>query len=123
MLGGGFLGVQSSLWFGSTHLPRRDSQARTNALRQLMTLTQKLDGRWLVCGDFNTSASSWLANERSVVVCPKSAQPTYPAGKPIESIDYCLASPDLSVEGKVLPVGGLDHLPLVAYARVLNKEE
>ncbi len=48
--------LQSSLWFGSTHLPQNDSQARENALRQLMTLTQKLDSHWLVCGDFNGAA-------------------------------------------------------------------
>jgi endonuclease/exonuclease/phosphatase family metal-dependent hydrolase len=40
--------VLSPLWLGSTHLPRSDLQARANASRQLMALTQKLDGRWLV---------------------------------------------------------------------------
>jgi endonuclease/exonuclease/phosphatase family metal-dependent hydrolase len=110
--------LQSSLWFGSIHLPRSDAQARTNALRQLMTLTQKLDDHWLICGDFNTPASSWLGSDHSVVVCPEPAQPTYPASEPVEPIDYCVASSGLSVEGKVLGVGGSDHLPVVVYARV-----
>jgi endonuclease/exonuclease/phosphatase family metal-dependent hydrolase len=104
---------RSSLWFGSTHLPRSDAQARANALDRLMSLTQKLDGHWLVCGDFNTSASSWLDSDRSVVVCPEPTQPTYPASEPVEPIDYCVGSPGLLVEGKVLEVGGSDHLPVV----------
>jgi endonuclease/exonuclease/phosphatase family metal-dependent hydrolase len=115
----GFL--RSSFWFGSTHLPRSDPQARMNGLRRLVTLTQKLDDHWLVCGDFNTPASSWLDGDRSVVVCREPAQPTYPADEPVEPIDYCIASPGLFVEGKVLPVGGSDHLPLVVYARLTGE--
>jgi endonuclease/exonuclease/phosphatase family metal-dependent hydrolase len=102
----------SPVWFGSTHLPRSDSQARANALQRFMTLTQKLDGHWLICGDFNTPASSWIDNNPSVVVCPEPAQPTYPAHKPVEPIDYCVASPGLLLTGNVLPVEGSDHLPL-----------
>jgi endonuclease/exonuclease/phosphatase family metal-dependent hydrolase len=104
---------QSSVWVGTTHLPRRDAQARTNALDRLMTLTQKFDSHWLVCGDLNTPASSWLGSDRSVVVCPAPAQSTYPAHEPVEAIDYCMASPGLLMEGEVLPVGGSDHLPVV----------
>jgi hypothetical protein len=48
---------------------------------------QQQDGRWLVCGDFNIPASPWLGNDHSVVVCPESAQPTYPAHWPVEPID------------------------------------
>jgi endonuclease/exonuclease/phosphatase family metal-dependent hydrolase len=103
-------------------LPRSDSRARANALRRLATLTQKLDGYWLVCGDFNTPASSWLDSNHSVVVCPEPARPTYPANKPVEPIDYCVASPGLLVEGKVLPVGGSDHLPLLVFARLASDE-
>jgi endonuclease/exonuclease/phosphatase family metal-dependent hydrolase len=113
---------QSSLWFGSTHLPRSDSQARANALRRLTALTQKLDDHWLICGDFNTPASSWLDNKHSVAMCPESAQPTSPASKPVEPIDYCVASSGLLVEGKVLPVGGSDHLPLLVFARLASDE-
>jgi endonuclease/exonuclease/phosphatase family metal-dependent hydrolase len=112
----------SPLWLGCTHLPRSDSQARENALRRLMTLTQKLDDHWLVCGDFNTPASSWLDNDCSVVVCPEPAQSTYPANQPVEPIDYCVSSPDLLVEGKALPVDGSDHLPLLVLARLAGDE-
>jgi endonuclease/exonuclease/phosphatase family metal-dependent hydrolase len=90
-------------------------------LDRVMTLTQKLDGHWLVCGDFNTPASSWLDSDRSVVVCPEPAQPTYPADDPVEPIDYCVASSGLLVDGKVLRGGGSDHLPVVVYARVPHK--
>jgi len=109
------------LWFGSTHLSRSDSQDRVSSLRRLITLTQKLDGHWLVCGDFNAPVSSWLDNDHSIVVCPEPAQPTYPANEPVESIDYCVASPGLFVEGKVLPVGGSDHLPLLVFARLAGE--
>ena len=112
--------AQSPVWFGSTHLPRSDAQARTNALHRLTALTQKLDGHWLVCGDFNTPASSWLGSDRSVVVYPEPAQATYPAHEPVELIDYCVASPGLLVEGKVLPARGSDHLPVVVFARVVD---
>jgi endonuclease/exonuclease/phosphatase family metal-dependent hydrolase len=112
----GFL--QSALWFGSTHLPRSDTQARANALDRLMALTQNLHKHWLICGDFNAPALSWLDGDRSVVVCPEPTQPTYPTHKPAEPIDYCLASPGLLVEGQVLEVAGSDHLPLVITAGV-----
>ncbi|MGH3784670.1 MAG: endonuclease/exonuclease/phosphatase family protein [Pseudonocardiaceae bacterium] len=75
-----------------------------------------------VCGDFNTPLSSWLDNDRSVVVCPEPAQPTYPATEAVEPIDYCVASPELLMEGKVLPVGGSDHLPLLVCARLADEE-
>jgi endonuclease/exonuclease/phosphatase family metal-dependent hydrolase len=92
-----------------------------NALNRLMVLVQKLDAPWLVCADFNTPASSWL-NERPIVVCPEPAQPTYPAnGQPVEPVDYCVASPDLHVETKVLPVGGSGHLPLLVFARLASE--
>jgi endonuclease/exonuclease/phosphatase family metal-dependent hydrolase len=102
-------------------LSRSDSQDRVSSLRRLITLTQKLDGHWLVCGDFNAPVSSWLDNDHSIVVCPEPAQPTYPANEPVESIDYCVASPGLFVEGKVLPVGGSDHLPLLVFARLAGE--
>lgn len=110
--------AQLSVWFGSTHLPRSDAQARMNALQRLTTLTQRLDSPWLLCGDFNTPALSWLDTTSSVVMCPELAQPTYPAHEPVELIDYCVASPGLLVEGNVVPVGGSDHLPVVVCARL-----
>jgi endonuclease/exonuclease/phosphatase family metal-dependent hydrolase len=110
--------AHSSVWCGSTHLPRSDAQARSGALQRLMALTRKLDSHWLVCGDFNTSAESWLERNGFVVVCPKPAQPTYPAHEPVEPIDYCVASPGLHVEGTVLKVGGSDHLPVAVLVTV-----
>lgn len=109
--------AQLSIWLGSTHLPRSDAQARTNALRRLTELTRKLDGHWLLCGDFNTPAESWLDRTRSVVVCPEPAQPTYPAHEPVEPIDYCVASSGLLVQATVVPVEGSDHLPLLVTVR------
>lgn len=106
------------LWVGSTHLPRCDAEARTNALRRLTTLAQKLEGQWLVCGDFNTPALSWLDENRSVTVCPEPAQPTYPITEPVDAIDYCIASTGLTVEARVLQVAGSDHLPLLVMARI-----
>ena len=109
---------QSSVWCGSTHLPRGDAQARTNALHRLTELTRELDSPWLLCGDFNTPAESWLDRTGSVVVCPEPAQPTYPTDEPTEAIDYCVASPGLPVTGKILEVGGSDHLPVVVWVRI-----
>jgi endonuclease/exonuclease/phosphatase family metal-dependent hydrolase len=111
-----------SFWVGSTHLPRGDSDARAHALRRLTAITQKLDGCWVICGDFNAPPSTWLDNEHSLVVCPDPAQPTYPASQPIEAIDYCIASHGVSLEAKVLPVAGSDHLPLVILSRFTTRE-
>ncbi len=105
------------LWVGSTHLPRSDAQARTDALSRLATLAQRLDGQWVVCGDFNTPASSWLDELLSMAVCPDPTQPTYPTIEPVEPIDYCVASAGLTMEATVLPVAGSDHLPLLVTAR------
>lgn len=113
--------AQSPVWVGSTHLPRNDAQARAHALNRLMILTHKLDGHWLLCGDFNTVASSWLDRDHSVVVCPEPAQSTYPADEPVEAIDYCVGSPGLVVEGEVLRVGGSDHLPVVISTRLAGE--
>jgi endonuclease/exonuclease/phosphatase family metal-dependent hydrolase len=79
---------------------------------------QKLDSPWLLCGDFNTPAESWLDRTCSVVVRPEPAQPTYPAHQPVEAIDYFLASPGLHVTGKVLEVEGSDHLPVVVLTQL-----
>ncbi len=55
-----------------------------------MTLTGSLTGPWLICGDFNTAASSWPGHNRTVVVSP--AKPACPADEPAEPVDYCVAS-------------------------------
>jgi endonuclease/exonuclease/phosphatase family metal-dependent hydrolase len=111
-----------SFWAGSTHLPRSDSGARAHALRRLISVTGRLDGRWIVCGDFNAPPSPWPDGSDPVMVCPDPARPTYPAGQPTEPIDYCLASRGMSLDGTVLPTAGSDHLPLVIFARFTRQE-
>ena len=64
-------------------------EARTDA-RRIATLTDGLTEPWLICGDFNTAASSRPGHDRAVVVSP--AKPAYPADEPAEPIDYCVAS-------------------------------
>jgi endonuclease/exonuclease/phosphatase family metal-dependent hydrolase len=112
-----------SLWVGTTHLPRDDSRAREEALKRLMTLTRGLGDHWLVCGDFNTPASSWLRDGRSVVVCPDPPQATYPASLPVEPIDYSIASPRIRLSSRVVSVGGSDHLPQLVAAGLMDDEQ
>lgn len=102
------------LWAGSTHLPRRSAPARSAALTRLLDLARGLDAPWLICGDFNTAAASWVPSDGSVVARPDTAAPSYPASSPAEPIDYVLASPSLTVSAAVLDRPGSDHLPLLA---------
>lgn len=110
--------LSERLWVGTTHMPRGDSQSRADALERLVTLTGGLSDRWLVCGDFNTPASSWLGNGHSFAVCPDPPEATYPASRPVEPIDYCVASPSIQLEAEVLSAAGSDHLPLLVTARL-----
>jgi endonuclease/exonuclease/phosphatase family metal-dependent hydrolase len=105
-------------WIGSTHLPRGDPHARTAALTRLMALVNGLDAPWIICGDFNTPAASWLDDRSTVTASPDPAQPTYPADQPAEPIDYCLAAPDIVTEAIALPRPGSDHLPVLASTRL-----
>jgi endonuclease/exonuclease/phosphatase family metal-dependent hydrolase len=105
------------LWVGSTHLPRGSAEARAAALQRLKTVTGELDGDWLLCGDFNTAASTWIDSDGSVTVAPTPAQATYPAKEPVEAIDYCVASPGITLEAKVLAASGSDHLAMLVVAR------
>ena len=68
------------VWVGTTHLPRNDPWARDKALDRLKALTSGLGDRWLLCGDFNTSPSSWLGDDTPVTVSPDSpaTPPTSP---------------------------------------------
>lgn len=104
----------AGLWVGSTHLPRRSAPARSAALDRLLVLVGGLDAPFLVCGDFNTPASSWVPDDGSVQVAPPSPQPTYPTSSPSEPIDYVVASPSLTVGAEILDRPGSDHLPLLA---------
>jgi endonuclease/exonuclease/phosphatase family metal-dependent hydrolase len=102
-----------SFWVGGTHLPRGDAEARTAALRRLIAVTEELDGVWLLCGDFNTPASSWIGGADAIVTAPRPERPTYPADRPVEAIDYCVASSGVSLDAEVLDVRGSDHFPVL----------
>lgn len=114
-----FLGVP--LWVGSTHLPRGDSTARTYALRRLGELLRELDDPWLVCGDFNTPAASWVDSAGAFEVSPLPAQNTYPAAQPTEPIDYCIASPGSVLNGEALTSPGSDHRPVLVMSQVSRR--
>jgi endonuclease/exonuclease/phosphatase family metal-dependent hydrolase len=105
-------------WVGSTHLPSRDRQARAAALRRLTTLTRGLEPPWVICGDFNTAPSRWIKRGEPVVTGPRPARPTFPARFPYRSLDYCIASPGVSVRARPLYTAGSDHLPLLVRCRV-----
>jgi endonuclease/exonuclease/phosphatase family metal-dependent hydrolase len=77
------------VWIGTTHLPRSDGRARDDALKRLMVLARGLGDHWVICRDFNTPASEWVTGYPPVTVGPSSPQPTYPAVRPTEAIDYC----------------------------------
>jgi endonuclease/exonuclease/phosphatase family metal-dependent hydrolase len=106
------------VWVGTTHLPRNDPWARDKGLERLMALTRGMGDRWLLCGDFNTSPSSWLGAGDPVTVSPDPPVATYPADDPVEPIDYCLAAPGIVLSAEVLPVEGSDHLPQLVQARL-----
>lgn len=108
----------AAVWAGSTHLPASRRRARAAALRRLTELTQKLDTPWVICGDFNTAPSQWIRPGQPVVVGPDPAQPTYPASRPRKPIDYCIASPGVSLNAQALQTAGSDHLPLLVRCQV-----
>lgn len=107
-----------AVWVGSTHLPSSSRPARAAALRRLTTLTQGLEPPWVICGDFNTAPRHWITRGQPVVVGPRPARPTFPARFPYRSLDYCIASPGVSVRARPLRTAGSDHLPLLARCRV-----
>jgi endonuclease/exonuclease/phosphatase family metal-dependent hydrolase len=102
------------LWVGSTHLPRCEQYTRADALHRLVEIAQSLTDPWLLLGDFNTAASSWLDEQTSLRAYP-AAEPTYSTKKPVESIDYCVAPLALSVRASVLLEAGSDHLPVLVH--------
>lgn len=106
------------LWVGSTHLPRSDADVRTDALHRLFTIAQDLAEPWVLCGDFNTPASSWLDNYPLLNAYPETAEPTYPTNEPVEPIDYCIVSPGVSIQAKVMTAGGSDHLPVLVHCQL-----
>lgn len=101
---------EATFWVGALHLPAGDADARSHAVKRLRGLIEKLAEPWLICGDFNTPASSWASDDHTMTV--SSEQPTFPAGEPTEPIDYCIASPGWNLDATVLTDSGSDHLPL-----------
>ena len=100
---------RGTVWIGSTHLPANDPEARACALGRLAELTRGLDRPWAICGDFNTPPG-----EGGGIAWPDPPQPSFPASDPAEPIDYCVASPGVSVTARILTAAGSDHLPLLA---------
>jgi len=107
-----------SLWLGSTHLPRTDARARTAASLRLQELARGLTVPWIIFGDFNAPPSACFTADGTLVISPDPVQPTYPAGHPIEPIDYCIAALGTMLDSTVLQIGGSDHLPLLINARL-----
>lgn len=105
--------ANTTVWVGSTHLPRADRDARAQALQRLTATTSDLVGPWLLVGDFNVPANSWLDQDSPLRAYPAPAQPTYPTREPVEAIDYCVVPRDLTVEAETLTVTGSDHLPIL----------
>ena len=91
----------------------RNHRLTRQVVRDLLTRERRSSA--LICGDFNTAASSWPRGDKPVVVSP--AKLTYPADAPAEPIDYCLASAAFRLDAEVLPGPGSDHLPLRISAR------
>lgn len=108
----------ATVWAGSTHLPSTGRQARAAALRRLMAVTRGLDRPWVICGDFNTAPSRWIRRGQPIVAGPHPARPTFPARFPIRALDYCIASPGVSLHARALSAAGSDHLPLLARCRI-----
>jgi endonuclease/exonuclease/phosphatase family metal-dependent hydrolase len=103
----------TGFWVGSTHFPASDPAARRDAGTSLQRLAGRLDGPWLVCGDFNDEPSACFTEDGTVTVSRDLVRPTFPAGKPVVSIDYCIARPGLVLETTALPAAGSDHLPVL----------
>jgi endonuclease/exonuclease/phosphatase family metal-dependent hydrolase len=101
------------VWVGSTHLPRNEASSRMDASRRLVPIMQSLPDPWLLVGDFNMSAELWLSDYPSLRAYPRVAIQTYPAKKPAEAIDYCVAHEGLIVHAEVLREPGSDHLPVL----------
>jgi endonuclease/exonuclease/phosphatase family metal-dependent hydrolase len=111
----------ATVWAGSTHLPSTSRRARAAALRRLTAVTQGLDRPWVICGDFNTAPSQWIRHGQPIVTGPHPARPTFPARSPIKALDYCIASPGVSLHARPLKTAGSDHLPLLARCQITGR--
>lgn len=101
-------------WVGSTHFPATHHASRKAAARQLRQLTHQLSTPWLICGDFNAAPGKLFDGFSDIRVFPQRAEPTFPARRPRNPIDYILASPGVEMTTEVLSAPGSDHLPLLA---------
>jgi endonuclease/exonuclease/phosphatase family metal-dependent hydrolase len=112
------LGDRAGFWVGSTHFPASERRARRDAGRRLQQLVRRLDGPWLICGDFNDEPSGCFSDDGTFTVSRDLVRPTFPAKRPRKSIDYCIARPGLVTETTTLPAAGSDHLPVLTTVRV-----
>lgn len=106
------------VWIGSTHLPRSQADTRADAMQRLVAIARELGDQWLLCGDFNMPADSWIGAQPSLRAYPRWAASTHPTNEPVEPIDYCVAPDGLSVEAEVMPEHGSDHLPILVRCRL-----
>lgn len=103
------VGIDEGMWVGATHLPRGDAGRRAEAARRLLEIAGHLDGRWVICGDFNMPSTAWLTGTEGFSVTPAPPVPTYPASAPIESIDYALVDPTCRARAEILVGTASDH--------------
>jgi endonuclease/exonuclease/phosphatase family metal-dependent hydrolase len=90
---------------------------RANALHQLIQVVQELPDPWLLLGDFNMPAASWIDEQPSWRAYPAPAAPTMPTKAPVEAIDYCVAPGRFYVQAEVLDRPGSGHLPVLVSCR------
>jgi endonuclease/exonuclease/phosphatase family metal-dependent hydrolase len=107
---------RGTAWFGSTHLPAGDADARSAAGHRLSDALAGLAEPWVVAGDFNAEPATWPELEAMTRVGPLPA--TRPSEDPKVAIDYAIASPDLRIVVRALDRGGSDHLPVSLTARL-----
>jgi endonuclease/exonuclease/phosphatase family metal-dependent hydrolase len=105
--------VSTAFWVGSTHFPASDPDAREDAASRLQRLVRRLDGPWLICGDFNAEPANCFTDDGTFTASIDPVQPTYPTDQPVISIDYCIARPGLVTRTTALDVAGSDHLPVL----------
>jgi endonuclease/exonuclease/phosphatase family metal-dependent hydrolase len=101
-------------WVGSTHFPATRHSSRKAAAGRLRQLTRQLSAPWIICGDFNAPPGKLFDGFGDMRVFPRRDEPTFPARRPRDAIDYVLAAPGVEVTAEVLRAPGSDHLPLLA---------
>jgi endonuclease/exonuclease/phosphatase family metal-dependent hydrolase len=105
------------VWIGSTHLPATDRVARDNAAERALSLMTGLSSPWLLVGDFNADFAAWQDLHATLRAYPQKPIPTFPAIRPTESIDYCVARQGQHIDVHALAVTASDHLPILVQFR------